>query len=90
MDTNETESKPSFFGTLEQAMKFIAKYGATPVLATWLWVSNGRISALESKLDDCYKSSNYVKPIGLVPSVKKQIIFAVLPQKQKLIESENA
>jgi hypothetical protein len=42
--------------SIEGFLKLINKYGATAVLAAWLFVNNVRIAKLENQLYDCYKT----------------------------------
>ncbi len=38
-----------------QFVEITKKYGVTGVLACWLWITNSRVEALETKLEHCYQ-----------------------------------
>jgi len=38
-----------------QFVEITKKYGVTGVLACWLWMTNSRVEALETKLEHCYE-----------------------------------
>ncbi len=41
------------------------KYGATGVLACWLWVTSTKVSDLEDKLINCYQSQARIEQVDL-------------------------
>lgn len=41
------------------------KYGATGVLACWLWFTNSRVEDLEDKLINCYQSQARIEQVDL-------------------------
>jgi hypothetical protein len=40
---------------IEEILSATKKYGATGVLACWLWVTSTKVSDLEDKLINCYE-----------------------------------
>ena len=70
-----------------QFVEITKKYGVTGVLACWLWMTNSRVQALETKLEHCYElrmangnlQSNYV--------YNKSINYAILADKFKIKRS---
>ena len=68
-----------------QFVEITKKYGVTGVLACWLWMTNSRVEALESKLENCYqlqimKGGNLQAKIVYNNSVN----YAILPDKLKI------
>ena len=41
------------------------KYGATGVLACWLWFTNSRVEDLENKLINCYQSQARIEQLDI-------------------------
>jgi hypothetical protein len=41
------------------------KYGATGVLACWLWFTNSRVEDLENKLINCYQSQARIEQVDM-------------------------
>ena len=67
-----------------QFVEITKKYGVTGVLACWLWMTNSRVQALETKLEHCYElrmSSGNLKANRIQD---KSINFAILPDKFKI------
>lgn len=86
------KSTGKFFGfslaDLDLAFKLIKKHGPIPILAIWLFVDHGRINRLENQLYDCYQESP--KKADAFPGIiSGNTLLAVLPSKQKLIQSDN-
>lgn len=74
--------------SLESFLKLINKYGATAVLAAWLFMNNIRINKLENQLYDCYRErvSTNLQPCSNRPDrIHIRHLVAVLPEKQKTI-----
>jgi len=40
---------------MKEFVEITKKYGVTGVLACWLWITNSRVEALETKLEHCYQ-----------------------------------
>lgn len=89
------KSTGKFFGftleDLETAFRLIKKHGPIPVLAIWLWVDHGRLNRVENQLYDCYQIKSKKADLFQhnMPKVKANTLLAVLPTKQKLIQSDN-
>ena len=40
---------------MKEFVEITKKYGVTGVMACWLWITNSRVEALETKLEHCYQ-----------------------------------
>lgn len=73
-------------------LRLVSQFGVIPVLFVWIYRQEVRLTALEisktdyeNKLIDCYRSKINVS--GTTVHFNK--LVAVLPSKNKLIESDN-
>ena len=72
---------------MREFVEITKKYGVTGVLACWLWITNSRVQALETKLEHCYElrmssgnlQANYV--------YNKSINYAILADEIKIKRS---
>jgi len=57
------------------------KYGATGVLACWLWFTNSRVEDLENKLINCYQSQARIEQLDIrnMYDVNNHLV-AILPE----------
>lgn len=57
------------------------KYGATGVLACWLWFTNSRVEDLENKLINCYQSQARIEQLDIrnMYDVNNPLV-AILPE----------
>ena len=46
------------------------KYGATGVLACWLWFTNSRVEDLENKLINCYQSQARIEQLDILVPIE--------------------
>jgi hypothetical protein len=64
-----------------QFVEITKKYGVTGVLACWLWITNSRVQALETKLEHCYE-------LRMANDLKASIVYnksiAILADKIKI------
>lgn len=76
---------------LETFLKLTKQYGATAVLAAWLFFDSIRLNKLENLLIECYQTRTSAlvhKPIEKkMPRIKFE---AVLPEKIKLADDETS
>ena len=67
-----------------QFVEITKKYGVTGVLACWLWITNSRVQALETKLEHCYELRMAKGNLKANRIQDKSINFAILPDKFKI------
>ena len=67
-----------------EIVQITKKYGVTGVLVAWLWITNDRVEALESKLVNCYQMQLINKPKSASLIVINDNQFAILPKKIKV------
>ena len=66
---------------MREFVEITKKYGVTGVLACWLWMTNSRVEALETKLEHCYE-------LRMANDFKANIVYnksiAILADKFKI------
>ena len=66
---------------MREFVEITKKYGVTGVLACWLWITNSRVEALETKLEHCYE-------LRMANDFKASIVYnksiAILADKIKI------
>ena len=67
-----------------QFVEITKKYGVTGVLACWLWITNSRVQALESRLEHCYQMQMLRNNRNASIIHDKSIKFAILADKFKI------
>jgi hypothetical protein len=50
---------------IEEILSATKKYGATGVLACWLWVTSTKVSDLEDKLINCYEDQARITQVDM-------------------------
>ena len=69
---------------MREFVEITKKYGVTGVLACWLWITNSRVQALETKLEHCYELRMAKGNLKANRIHGKSINFAILPDKFKI------
>jgi hypothetical protein len=69
---------------MREFVEITKKYGVTGVLACWLWMTNSRVQALETKLEHCYELRMANGNLKANRIQDKSINFAILPDKFKI------
>lgn len=67
-----------------EIVQITKKYGVTGVLVAWLWITNDRVEALESKLVNCYQMQIMKNSKLSENFVTNQISWAIIPEKFKI------
>jgi hypothetical protein len=65
---------------MKEFVEIASKYGATGLLAVWLFITNKRVEKLEQQLYDCLTQTYYDKR-NSEQTTKPTQYFAVLPEK---------
>ena len=74
---------------MKEKLELFKKYGATGVLAVWLWTNNDRINKLEIKLENCYHDQIMQSKNESEKTIFHTQTFAILPNKNKKIYEIN-
>lgn len=73
---------------MTEFVEIIKKYGATGLMAIFLYINNQRINKLEEQLYDCLRDySRYTSSTEYPP--KKNNLVAILPEKIKVKDEES-
>lgn len=72
---------------VNQILDIIKKQGAVGILALWLWYTHNEVQDLKVRLYDCMKQPQISqgKSQSSNSNLKYQDLFAILPDKRKLI-----
>jgi hypothetical protein len=65
---------------MKEFVDIASKYGATGLLAVWLFITNKRVEKLEQQLYDCLTQTYYDRR-NSEQNTKQTQYFAVLPEK---------
>ncbi len=67
---------------MREFVEITKKYGVTGVLACWLWITNSRVEALETKLEHCYQMQMLKVNVNAIIVYNKSM--AILADKIKI------
>lgn len=67
---------------MTEFLTLVKKYGATGVLALWLWHTEGRLSKVETALYDCYKEQTFRQSTNSRIEMPERM-YAILPNDKK-------